>query len=224
MNQIVLPTKNESGEYYVSYSQIKMWHEAKGYNTGLDGKKEYIRKYFLGEKYPDKGGYGQFGTEVEGYITERTFFEQFTEPERITLEKIEPLGIYQHKVEIPFDGFHLLGFIDDMKPDFVHIRDYKTASEKSSEKYYLPEYKQMDIYALAGLKVTGKLPDKIELCIIERSGNGFRGGRPVLKVGEKIWYVERKVTKKSLKELEKYIFETVKEISEYYKIFLKLNT
>jgi len=103
------------------------------------------------------------------------------------------------------------------------IRDYKTASDKSRAKYYEPTYKQLDIYALETLKSKGFIPE-LELCIIERTGNAFNGGgREALKVGKEIWWHTVKTDKTRLKKIEKGIRETVKEISEYYKVFLKMN-
>jgi hypothetical protein len=110
-----------------------------------------------------------------------------------------------------------------MTPDRTHIRDYKTASEKSCKKYYEDPYEQLDVYALAVQQETGKVPKKLEVCAIERTGNGFKGGRNVLKVGENIWYIERKTSKERLAKLEDKIQQTVEEISFYYKIFKKLN-
>lgn len=221
---MILPRKDKNGNYYVSYSQITAWHEAKGFDTGLPGKTEFIRKYFLGETFEDTKGFALFGTEVEGYVTERAYADKFTDREKQVLEQIKPLGVFQKEFNLQYDGFYVLGYIDDMLPDGSMIRDYKTASKKSGKKYEEDSYFQLDLYALALQQELGALPKEMEVCIIERQGNGFNGGRDVMSVANDVWYIQRKTNKERLDNLEKYILETAKEISEYYQVFLKLNT
>lgn len=219
---INLPRKDEQDNNYISYSQIRLWQEAKGFNTGMSGRKEFIRGYFLGEEYPDKGDYGAFGKEVEAYITERTYADKFHEDELVTLDQIVPLGVFQHEIKIKFEGFYLKGFIDDMTRARTKLRDYKTASLASSEKYRKDDYYQLDVYALAILEELGYIPE-LEVCVIERMGNGFRGGRNALTVGQNIWYIQRETSLERLATLSESIAQTAQEISQYYQIFLKLN-
>jgi hypothetical protein len=223
MSKIILPRVDKDGVPYISYSQVKLWNEEKGFNTGLPGRQEFMRGYFLGEEFPDKGGFGTFGADVEDYITLRKGAEKFTDAELETLNKIEPLGVLQKEMVIQFDGFYLKGFMDDATPDLVKIRDYKTASNNSRKKYEEDSYWQLDVYALAVKKETGKLPKELEVCIIERLGNGFKGGRGAMTVGQNIWYIPRKTNKERIKSVEENIINTAKEISEYYQVFLKLN-
>lgn len=217
-----LPRIDDNGTPYVSYSQLKLWHEAKGFDTGKPGKEEFIRKYFLNEQFEDKGGFADFGNHVEAYITERGEAHRFTEAERAVLETIQPLGIFQKEIKLDFGDFYVKGFIDDTAPDQSKIRDYKSASNKSREKYYKDDYYQLDIYALAIQQECGKIPE-LEVCIIERLGNGFRGGRDVMFVGSNVWYHTRETSQERLDMLAKWIVTTTKEISEYWEVFQKLN-
>lgn len=218
-----LPRKNKEGESYLSYSSIKAWNELRGYNTGLSGKHESIMSYFFGQEFPDDKGFGIFGQEVETYVTERKSADKFTNEEKAVLETIQPLGVFQHEFKLPFDGFYIKGFIDDMSIDKTKIRDYKSCSRKSGEKYAADDYFQLDLYALAIEKEFGVLPE-IEVCCIERSGNPFKGGgRDVLKVAGDVWYIQRKTDAERLKTLQEYIIKTAKEIEQYYIVFLKLN-
>jgi hypothetical protein len=219
---INLPKKDKEGVPFLSYSQIDLWNCKKGFDTGLPGKQEYIRKYFLGEKFPS-GSFAQFGSDVEDYICQRKGAEKFTDAELEVLQQIKPLGVFQKEFKLKFNGFYLKGFIDDAKEDFSIIADYKTASEASVKKYYKPEYEQLDVYALAIKQLTGKLPKEMYVCAISRLGNGFKGGRSVLKVGEQVWYIPREITEERLTTLEKKIITTANEISEYYTVFQKLN-
>ena len=123
--QLILPRQDKEGNYYLSYSSISLWNDIKGFSTGRPGKEEFIRSYFFGEEYGDAMGWALFGSQVEDYICKRIGAENFTEEERKILETIVPLGDFQHEVHIPFDGFYLKGFIDDIAPDFKKIRDVK---------------------------------------------------------------------------------------------------
>lgn len=218
---ILLP-RMKDGVPYTSYSQITSWNAAKGFSTGKPGKHEFILQYFMGKTFPDNTGFAQFGTEVEDYITSRKGATKFTTDEKKLLDSIKPLGLFQQEFWIDFKDFKVKGFIDDATPDLSTIRDYKTASASSVKQYYGPEYKQLDVYALGVKSLTKKLPKKMQVVAIERLGNGFRGGRNVMTVGSNIWVIEREVDKNKLKELEKTIVSTVKEISDYYKVYKKL--
>lgn len=221
MSDIILPVTDKSGRPKLSYSQYNLWREKKGFNTGLLGRWEYIRKYLLRESYP-QNAYGSFGQDVECYVRKQGCEERFSDEEKKTLDQVEPLGIYEYKVEVDFGDFVLEGYIDDMTEDHSIYRDYKTASENSKEKLYKDDYEQLDIYALYSLRENGFIPI-IELCIIERMGNAYAGGREALKVGENIWWHRKKIDKEGLETLDKKIRQTAEEISEYYKVFQKVN-
>lgn len=220
-----LPKKDKDGYPYISYSQVKAWNEAKGFNTGGLGRHEFIRSYFFNEQFEDNNGFGLFGSQVEDYICGKPEVQHlFTAAEKATMDKIVALGVFQQEIRIPFkEGFYLKGFVDDCTPDFSKVRDYKTASEKSKLQYTLPDYKQLDIYALGIKSLTGKLPKELEVCAIERLGNGFRGGRNVMTVGENIWYIKRETSKERLADIKATIVKTAQEIAQYYSIFQKLN-
>lgn len=210
------------GKPMISYSQITSWLDKKGFNTGREGWVEYIRKYFLGEEYPDMG-WSAFGNEVEAYICkEEGSGEAFTVSEKKVLDSIEPLGTYQTECIIDFNDFIVLGFIDDSTEDLSILRDYKTASKSSSAKYYTDEYIQLLVYALFVKQKTGKLPEKLEVVIIERLGGAecFRGGgRACLSVGNEVWKVEKEISEEKIKAIEQTIRETVSDISEYFQVF-----
>lgn len=220
---MILPRKDKEGKYYVSYSQITAFNEAKGFDTGKSGKEEYIRKYFLGEKFVDNKGYAEFGKQVEAYITLGEDKDKFSSEELATLDTIKPLGVFQQEFKLKYPEFYILGYIDDATPDFTKLRDYKTCSEKSGKKYYTDEYTQLILYAMAIKQQQGKLPKHLEVCAIERFGNGFKGGRQALTVGKEVWYIPQTLNAKRIKALDKLILTTVEQISKYYEIFLKLN-
>lgn len=222
MSKLVLPRINDKGQYTISYSQIKLWHDLKGFSTGLLGKFEYIRSYMMGETYPDVG-WAQFGIEVEDYVCERKHADKFTEQERAVMEKIVPLGNFQVPIDIDFKDFRFIGYKDDANDDESILRDYKTASVKSKEQYYGDGYKQLNLYALDTKKKSGKLPNELQVTVIERLGNAFRGGRDVLSVGENVWEIQKEIDPVAIDSMEDLIVNTAREISEYYAIYLEMN-
>jgi len=123
MNDIELPRKDEDGNYYISYSQYSTWKELKSFNLGVLGKQEYILGYFLGVKWPDQG-WAEFGSDVEDYICTKDKKEKFNKEELLTLDKIEPIGVFQKEIRLwILPNVYVYGFIDNsMKASsFVRI-------------------------------------------------------------------------------------------------------
>lgn len=224
MSKLILPRRDKDGNYYISYSQFSSWKDLKGFNTNMKGSAEYMLSYFFGERFED-AGWSQFGTEVEGYITEREFANQFTAKEKATLDSIKPLGVFQHEVKFfVLPNVYILGYIDDALEDFSKIRDYKTASKSSKAKYYKPDYYQLDIYATYVKEMFGHYP-QAEVCIIERVGNCFGKvqRRDLLSVGSFVLYHQREVSEERSLEVRSLLLKTITEISDAYKLYLKLN-
>ena len=210
-----------------SWSQVESWTAKKGFNTGMAGNKEYMIRYFLGERFPDMG-WGQFGNEVEDCVTNGDC-DPFDDEEMIILRDVKPLGIFQDEIVVDFGDFCLLGYIDDRteeKDGIVEIvRDYKTKSKSSKADLHDPKKLQLELYIL-GLQQRGLEVKRAEYLIIERLGgrecmNG--GGRESLTVGNNIWKEKYLFSQKSIERAESIVRETVKEISDYYKIFKALN-
>jgi hypothetical protein len=135
MSEIILPRQDDDGSYYISYSQFSSYKSMKSFNLSILGKHEYMRSYFLNERHPDQG-WAEFGQDVEDYICYRDLskkevqkmdqereennekllseiFSSFTDVEKETLNKIEPLGNFQVKARLEIlPGVYLLGFID----------------------------------------------------------------------------------------------------------------
>lgn len=223
-SEIILPRKDEQGLQYISYSQYNSYKDEKSFSLGILGQHEYIIGYFLGVRFPDQG-WGTFGGDAEDYICTREKADTFDDREKAVMNTIEPLGIFQHEVKLRLiDGVYLLGYIDDMKPDWKKIRDYKTCSKASSQKYYKPEYYQIDIYSAYVKQEKGFIPEA-EVCMIERKGNcfGMVDRRDLLSVGNEVWYHLREVTQERIDYITGDIIRVVHEISDLYKVFLKVN-
>ena len=233
MSKLTLPRIDDDGKHYISYSQIKSWHAKEGYNTKMLGRLEYIREYFFGEDFPD-AGYGQFGTEVEDYICERNGAEKFTDAEKKVMESITPYGTFQKEIKMDFGWFYVKGFIDDCDKLMKRLRDFKTASQSSKQQYFEDTYKQLDIYALAVLMMTGNLPEKLEVTIIGRKGNTWgRGkmyvgeleglkGRDALFVDDWVETIEKPVDEERIESVKQLIVSTAEEVAKYHAVFTKL--
>jgi hypothetical protein len=224
-SEIILPRRDVNGEYYLSYSQLSTWKEMKSFNMGVLGEIEYMASYFLGRKWPDQG-WALFGEQVEGYVCEKQYAEFFTEKEKVTLDKVTPLGVFQTEVKYYIlPNVYILGYIDDRQSDWLKLRDYKTASNNSRARYYKDDYYQLDIYALEAMEKNGGVIPELEVCIIERKGNcfGLVERRDLLSVGDVIWYHTRESNHERLNLVREILIKTITQISDAYKVYLKIN-
>jgi hypothetical protein len=220
--QLVLPTKDREGNYYISYSQIGSYKRS---------VREYIRQKFFKEPFVSNP-YMLFGTKV-GEALEHNNFEDFTEDEQEFLKTVPRYDRFEALVHLRMKGFYVKGFIDTMKLPDDHkkghiikyvpaIADYKTGDiEKKRGDYESDEYIQLDIYAAHIEQTFGSLPKKVEVILIGRKGNAFK--REELTLTKEFITINRKTTKKKVEAVKKIVQETAEEISEYYKVFLTLN-
>lgn len=225
------------GKSYISWSTCESFNDKSGFNTGLLGEFEYILGKLSKVEFPDLG-WGQFGSEVEAYVTLRELkdlskiepkvqeelkeaLKNFSEKEKEVLDQITPLGVFQTEICYYIGELDIivLGYIDDHSPvlegKIKMLRDYKTKSESSKKDLHLDKKYQIELYIL-GLRQQGYEVENAEYCIIERFG-GMEcmqgGGRGVLKVGNRIWYEPYSWTEQRLKETRQMIVDTAKRIS-----------
>ena len=211
-----------------SWSQVESWTATKGFNTGLAGNKEYMIRYFLGERFPDMG-WGQFGNEVEDCVTLGEC-GSFGEKELEVMKGVKPLGVFQDEIVVDFGEFCLIGYIDDRSDEedgvVEIVRDYKTKSKSSKADLHDPKKLQLELYIL-GLQQRGWEVKNAEYMIIERLGGREcmkGGGRKSLKVGTNVWREPYMFSQKSIERAESIVRKSVKEISDYYKVFKLLNS
>lgn len=216
--RLLLPKVDKEGVPYLSYSQISTWCKS---------KREYMRQYFFGETF-DGNAYTDFGTKV-GEALENNDFSAFTPEEQEFLKTIPRYDQFEREIRLNFDGFYVIGYIDtntiltDTDGTFVTmIADYKTGDIDNKIAYYnSPEYYQLEIYAAAIAQEQGYLPAVAAVYLIGRKGNAFKG-EPLELTGE-FATIEKEITEKDTHNIEEFIREIAWEISEYYKVFLKLN-
>lgn len=219
LNELVLPRKDEDGNYYISYSQISKWKKS---------KREYIRKYFFGEKEDNAAlkKYGDFGHKV-GEAYENNDFSAFEEHEQEFLKSLPYFDEFEREIKLKMEGFYVLGYIDTNRSEedgyVKELVDYKTGEiAKREPEYASDDYFQVDIYAAALEQEYGKMPDKNGVILVGRSGNAFAGEELNLTCEAAI--IDKPVTRERIDSVKQTVQEIAEEISSYYQIFLKLNS
>lgn len=207
--KIILPRQDESGAYYISYSQLSTWKKS---------KRDYIRQYFFGENF-EGNSYTSFGS-IIGESLEHNDFSSFTKKEADFLKTIPRYDQFERKVKLELDGFYVVGFIDSNTSNFKKIMDYKTGDMGKAAEYDNDNYWQLEIYAMALEQETGILPEDARVILIERTGNAFKGEE--LKLGTQFQEIPRSLDVFRLEQVKAEIIKIAHEISDYYKVFLSM--
>lgn len=214
-NSIQLPKVDKKGEMYISYSQITLWKRS---------RREYIRQYFFGEDSTNEmlQKYGDFGSKV-GEALENNDYSEFKEADdRKFLKKMPRLDIFEKEIRLEFEGFYVKGFIDSCSKSFEHIIDYKTGDiDKKVADYASDDYIQVALYAAAIKQMHKVAPARGEVILIGRDGNAFKGEE--LTLNGDMRHIDLDVSEGRLAEVTQEVLTITKEISEYYKAYLKLN-
>lgn len=217
---ILLPKSGKDGTPYLSYSQISTWKKS---------KRDYMRQYFHGEKF-EGNAYTDFGSAV-GEALETGKMNGFTAAEKKFLKTIPRHDEFERKITLKCNGFDVIGYIDSNTKVEQHssgtgeivrkILDYKTGEvHKKTEEYQSDDYFQLDIYAAALQQELGHLPEVVEVIIIHRNGNAFQGED--LTLGDHFGKVTKEVTQERVESVIADIEMVAKEISDAYKVYLKL--
>ena len=213
-NNIVLPKVDENGEMYISYSQVTLWKRS---------KREYIRRYFFGEDDTNEmlQVYGDFGSKV-GEALEKGDYSEFESVGVKLLKGVPRLDLFEKEVRFEFDGFYVKGFIDSCSKDFTHIIDYKTGDiDKKAADYASDDYIQVALYAAAIKQMHNVTPTTGQVVLIGRDGNAFKGEE--LTLSGEVKNIDLDVSEMRLAEVAQEVLAITKEISDYYKAYLKLN-
>lgn len=220
--KIELPKKNKEGKSYISYSQYSKWKTS---------KKDYIKSYFLGEAF-EGNAYTEFGSLI-GEALENNDFSGFTPKEQELLQKVTRLDQFEREIVLDFGEFFVKGFIDTndslldgikegAKEVVTKVVDYKTGDSNKVEVYESEDYDQVAIYAAAIEQETGYLPTKGWVELIERTGNPFRGEE--LKLGSRVFVIPQDLSREKIDETKAKVLKVAQSISDYYKVFNKLNS
>lgn len=209
---MILPKKDKNGIPYLSYSQVSSF---------IYNKADYIKNYFLKEPIQFRS-YIDFGSKVGGAL-ENNNFSAFDKDEQETLKKVTRLDEFEREIRLDFpeQGFYVKGFIDTNTKKLDHVIDYKTGGVNKVAEYEKDGYIQGLLYALGIEQHCKKLPKKVEVVLIERYGNAFKG--EPLKVGKIITHIPIDISAKRLKYAKELVIDTAYEISKYWVMFNKLN-
>ncbi len=215
--QLILPRKDEDGNYYISYSQISKWKRS---------KRDYMRKYFFGEPddNPALQKYGDFGHKV-GEAYENNDFSKWKADEAAYLQSLPFYDEFEREIKLQMDGFYVLGYIDsntEAEDGYVKkLLDYKTGEvAKRQPEYESPDYKQVGIYSAALQQEYGQLPDEACVVLIGRNGNAFKGEKLTLAMNHAI--IPKEINQMVIDETLLYVQQTAEEISRYYQAYLAL--
>lgn len=210
---IRLPKQDPDGRYAFSYSQYKKWK---------DTPKDYIRQYFFKEPFLGNA-YTEFGNKV-GRALENNDFSEFSEPEQEVLKQVTRLSQFEKRIELDFNEFYLLGFIDSCDEGPVsQIIDYKTGGPGKESEYDPDGYDQLLLYAAAIYQEQeGKAPKKAWVEFMLREGNPFQGEE--LKLGSAPPVViQQPLSKKRMSEAMDRVRWVAEEVSKTYAVFEILN-
>lgn len=215
--QLILPRKDENGNYYISYSQISKW---------LRSKRDYIRKYFFNEPddNPALQKYGDFGHKV-GESYENHNFKSWTPEEAEFLLSLPHYDEFEREIKLQMDGFYVLGYIDtNTAPEDGYVKklaDYKTGEiSKRKPEYESDDYKQVYIYAAALRQEFGRLPDEGYVVLIGRAGNAFAGEE--LALVKEAAIIEKEISDEIIDDTLAYVQAVAEDISKHYVAYLKM--
>lgn len=200
-----LPKKDKNGKNKLSYSQISCFHKSKN---------EYYNRYIKKEPFLDNP-YAKFGRDVENAI-EKKDFSSFSNKEKLVLNKVTRLDVFQKFVMYESNLFNLYGYIDTCKKDFSEIVDYKTGGKNKEFKYINEEYIQLEIYAMCILQMTGRIPNKASVEFIRRGGNIYKGQKLFVK-DEPILKIEKNINHSKIMDTMLFVEQTARDISKFYK-------
>lgn len=203
-----LPSKDKKGNNYLSYSQISCF---------LRDKEQYYKTYILKEPFVGNE-YTKFGNKV-GKALELNDFSNFSEPEKVILQKVKRLDIFERQTFLKYDDFYIIGYIDSCSNDLSEIIDYKTGGANKEIEYIKNDYNQLIYYALSIKQETGIIPKSASVEFITRKGNLYRGEKLTVANKEPI-VIDIDLSENRLKSVYWNTIDIAKEISNFYKFKL----
>lgn len=231
MGEIVLPKKYEiydttpekyhkyAGREKISYSQ---------YNSFRDPlyKGDFIIQYFLGIRLPP-GIFADYGSACGGFFEDGVTVDTnwLSEFDVEVLKKVpRPDGAtYESEIVIDCGDFVIQGFSDQEfeRSGLLEINDMKTGNVDSKVAFYgSDEYQQTTLYSYCR-EQEGHQIGYSGVILLGRKGNG-RPGHP-LRLSGVIEYIPTPYTKERAEKALEKVRKVAEEISDLYKIFLKVN-
>lgn len=209
-SKLTLPKKGKDGIPYLSYSQISTWKKS---------KKDYIRQHFFKEPFVSND-YIEFGSLI-GEALEKGEFGKFSNEDRLFLSSIPRYDVFEKYLVVKRKGYNIIGYSDSVSNCFTKLLDYKTGDVvKKASGYESEDYTQLEIYSAAIQQQHAILPSDVSVVLIDRKGNPYKGES--LRLGGKFVTIRKEITQERVDKVLNEIDNIAKEISDYYKVFLKL--
>lgn len=209
--------KPHLGKPYISYSSIDSWHSF---------LEDFIKQKFGHIEVPDNI-YAIFGS----YIGEAVEHGKFAEENPHKFEGQEHLkgflddrpanAEYERMILIDMGEYVIIGFIDVFFLDAdekANVIDIKTGGKNKEKKYESDEYIQVPLYAKA-IQDEGIEIANTGVYFIRREGSHIN---PPLKISQDQFFMELEYNDERVEYALKRADETVREISDCYKTFLKV--
>ena len=206
-----LPKKDKHGNSRVSYSQLECFKRS---------KKDFVDRYILKKPFISNP-YIDFGSKVGNAISSG-LYEGFNKNEIGSLNKVTKLDAFEKRILLKYEEFYLVGFIDSISNDLKNLIDYKTGGVGKHVKYMNYKYNQLAIYSLAIRQEFGITPENASVEFITRDGNTYRGIELTVSNND-IIRIPVDITKKRLVSVYKDVYNTTKQIEEFYDKWLNSN-
>lgn len=232
-SKLVLPKKyiaretrfeKYNGMEKLSYSQI-------GSFTDPTYRNDYIRQYMFG--IPSEGSiWTEFGSAAGEWIeTNGEVCSPLLNEESIESLKAIPRpakAAYEYPIAVVVDtpegDLVIEGYIDELEyvsDTEVIVRDFKTGNiDKKVEQYASDDYQQTTLYSYHMETEGYKVVDSCVL-LLSRKGNGY--AKHPVRLENKTKYIPTPYSKERAEKYFVKVRKTAKEISDMYKVFLKVN-
>jgi hypothetical protein len=214
-----------NGMEKLSYSQIGSFSDPLY-------KNDYIRQYMMGIR-SEGSIWTEFGSavgewlETHGKVSSPLLLDDTIEALKQVPRPAKADYEYPIAVVVSTDEGDVVleGYIDELEytgPNKVIIRDFKTGNiEKKAEYYASEDYQQTTLYAYhmetEGFEIEGSC-----VTLLSRKGNGY--AKHPVRLENKILDIPTPYSKERAEQFFVKVRKVAKEISDMYKVFLKVNT
>lgn len=202
------------GRYYISYSTASSW---------TDYRADFIKQKLAGIKLPD-GVYSSLGNYLGTAMETGVFPSEnpfgFTGQENLALIDRPADAKYERMVLIDMGEYVFIGFIDKLdeyEKGIVHVQDLKSGGKGKEATYASKEYTQVVLYAHA-LEKEGYKIGKTSVWFVRRTGSHIS---PPLHISSEQFEIPLEYNQERVDYALAKLDKAVREISEFYKVFLK---
>ena len=201
------------GKFYISYSTVSSWE---GYRENLI-KQKFVGITLQSGVYAELGTY--FGNAVENGEFAKDNPNGFTGQENLKLVPRPASAEYEKMILIDRGEYVIIGFIDiyDETNGVARVGDIKTGGARKEKEYADPKYIQVMLYAHA-IEQSGKEIGDTYVWFVRRTGSHIN---PPLHISEEQFKIPLAYSPERVVYALNKVDTAAKELSEYYKVYLK---